>query len=106
MSNEIVVSDEALRFAMMPYETVFEHHEEPAFGKYWVARNPELGMGIIADGPTREEAYGELACIRCEVIQLMIDDGDPIPLPKTTASYQNQQGETIYMKSEAFVPKK
>jgi predicted RNase H-like HicB family nuclease len=78
--NTIIVSDLAKRYAVLPYRTHIECEELE--GKPWfTGSHPEL-PGCVADGPSKESVKELLRGVRQEFIQVLLDNGADVPIPK------------------------
>ena len=78
-----------LCYVDLPYKVEIEEGEENG-QKYFIARNPELGMGIMATGNTPEKAVRELRDARMDLISVLLSKRLPLVLPPRA------EGNTIY----------
>lgn len=65
----------------LPYRRTVELVTEDDGQRYYVARFPELGGGVMTDGATRAEALHNLDSLFDDFMRAMIEWGEPIRLP-------------------------
>jgi antitoxin HicB len=68
-------------YAKLPYTIILEQHDD-ADAPYWVARVAELPHCLIT-GNTAMEALKELEEVKLDWIKSNLEDGLPIPEPKS-----------------------
>lgn len=74
---------EVEKYLTLPYKRLV-YREDNEEGIHWVAEIEELG--VAGDGDTPEEALHMLESYLPEFFEAALEDGAPIPEPKTTRS--------------------
>lgn len=77
-------NDRAERLSALPYEALARPDETTTGEPIWLAFTPEL-PGCMAQAETEKAALRELRKLRPMYIQLMIEDGLPVPPPALAA---------------------
>ncbi len=79
----------ALRMAKRPYIIITERTETTDDESIYVSRNPEL-EGCIAQGDTLQEAQENLAEIRIDYIEHLLENGLSVPDPGSLISGEQE----------------
>lgn len=68
-------------YMRLPWKTVVEQSELSDGTPCYVASNPELGS-CIGQGDTPDEALDDLKSARRDLLTVLLEDGDEIPMPE------------------------
>jgi len=75
MSKIHTFHDETLDFAMRDYPVQLSFEDDE-----WIARYPDL-PGCIGPGPTQIHAMRALVMASLDLVEMMVEMGEPIPAP-------------------------
>jgi len=75
-------------YLKLPYTKVIQKINDES-GVYWYGRILEIN-GCQSDGETEEEVLKNLDEVLELNLTVMLEDGDPIPIPKTESEYSGK----------------
>ena len=96
-------------YLKLPYRIDCKHCKDSDGTRYWLAEYPDI-MGCSTDGATRIEAVNNVKELFKEMVEVILDSGNDVPIPKKTKpealkeiSVEPTQSIPVYFSPITFV---